>query len=158
MEPRHGALRSGHVAREAMMKPGYGWVFTALLCMALGLAGVATAGEREAAAQEAAERWLLLVDDGEYVSSWNEAAEAFRAQLSPEAWEQAVGNARDPLGEVLARSLVVAQYASSLPGVPDGDYVVMQYSTRFEHKADGVETVTARLEDGDWRVIGYFVR
>lgn len=140
------------------MKPILARMITSLALIGFLLAGVVTADERETAAQAAVERWLALVDDGEYVSSWNEAAEAFREQLSPQDWEAAAASARGPLGAVRSRNLVTSQYAASLPGVPDGDYVVLQYSTRFEHKADGVETVTARQEDGGWRVIGYFVR
>ncbi len=48
---------------------------------------------------------------------------------------------------------------SSLPGAPDGNYVVIQFKTTFEHKAQAVETVTPMLEnDGVWRVTGYFIK
>lgn len=46
-----------------------------------------------------------------------------------------------------------------LPGAPDGHYVVLKYSTRFERKRHGTETVVAELdEDDEWRVAGYFVK
>jgi hypothetical protein len=52
-----------------------------------------------------------------------------------------------------------AQFTRTLPGAPDGDYVVIQYRTRFEHKAAAVETVPPmRDADGQWRVSGYFIR
>jgi hypothetical protein len=52
-----------------------------------------------------------------------------------------------------------ARYTRSLPGVPDGEYVVIQYEAHFEHKDGAIETVTPRLEkDGSWKVTGYFVR
>jgi len=36
---------------------------------------------------------------------------------------------------------------------------VLQYATRFEHKAKGGETVAlSRESDGSWKVGGYFVR
>jgi hypothetical protein len=48
---------------------------------------------------------------------------------------------------------------SASPWAPDGSYVVLQFETRFEHKAAAVETVTSMLDrDGVWRVAGYFVR
>jgi hypothetical protein len=46
----------------------------------------------------------------------------------------------------------------TLPGAPDGEYVVIQYATRFEHKPSIIETVTPMLDkDGSWKVSGYFI-
>ncbi len=51
------------------------------------------------------------------------------------------------------------QYATSLPGAPDGQYVVIQYKTAFENKKAGVETITPMLDkDKKWRVSGYFIK
>ncbi len=48
---------------------------------------------------------------------------------------------------------------SSLPGAPDGAYVVIQYGTSFENRKHAVETVTPMRErNGAWRVSGYFIR
>jgi hypothetical protein len=44
-------------------------------------------------------------------------------------------------------------------GAPDGEYVVIQYDTKFDNKAAAVETVTvARGKDGVWRVAGYYIK
>ncbi len=48
---------------------------------------------------------------------------------------------------------------TSLPGAPDGEYVVIQYRSEFENKSNAVETVTPmRDADGEFRVSGYFIR
>ena len=66
---------------------------------------------------------------------------------------------RAPLGSLESRTLKSATPSTSLPGAPDGDYVVMQFDTSFERKKDGGETVTAVQEtDGVWRIVGYFIR
>lgn len=110
-------------------------------------------------AQRSAETWLALADLLNYEGSWDIAATYFKNQVSLEQWEQALRGARAPLGEVESRTLKSATPATSLPGAPDGNYVVMEFDTRFEHKRDGVETVTAlRESDGIWRVVGYFIR
>jgi hypothetical protein len=45
-----------------------------------------------------------------------------------------------------------------LPGVPDGEYVVIQFSTVLEKKAAATETVTPmKGPDGHWRVSGYYI-
>ncbi len=118
----------------------------------------AYAGEAEAAAEQAARDWLAYVDEGEYISSWNGAAEAFREQIGPQAWQDAVSRARGPLGKLVSRKLRSATYTTSLPGAPDGDYVVLHYDTVFENKAAAIETVTPVLENGEWRVSGYFIK
>ncbi len=131
-----------------------------LLITVLALLGLTTtfAGEQETAAESAALDWLSYVDSGEYVTSWSNAGALFKRQLTPQAWEDAASGARKPLGALRSRALKAAQHATSLPGAPDGEYVVLQFDSVFEKKAAGVETLTTALEDGTWRVVGYFIR
>ena len=99
------------------------------------------------------------MDGGEYGESWEEAAGLFKEKVSKQQWEAAMRGARKPLGVVKSRTLMGAKYVTSLPGVPDGEYVVMQYKTSFENKESAVETITPALEaEGKWRVSGYFIR
>ena len=50
-------------------------------------------------------------------------------------------------------------YATELPGAPDGEYVVLEYETTFERKKKGAERVVMMKEpDGSWRAAGYYVR
>lgn len=128
------------------------------VCLALFTVTAAFAGEKETAAEVAARDWLSYIDAGEYVTSWSNAGALFKKQLTPQAWEDAASSARKPLGSLRSREVKAAQYATSLPGAPDGEYVVLQFDSSFANKAAGVETVTAVLEGGVWRVVGYFIR
>jgi uncharacterized protein YbaA (DUF1428 family) len=113
----------------------------------------------EKAAQNAALAWLALIDEGKYKESWAEAAPVFKDHVTAAQWEKMAGSARNPLGKVTSRKLAAARYATSLPGVPDGEYVVIQYATSFEKKKSAVEMVTpAKGEDGQWRVSGYYIK
>lgn len=70
-----------------------------------------------------------------------------------------VKSVRDPLGKVLSRKFKSATYTKTLPGFPDGEYVVLQFETSFEHKASAIETLTPMLDkDGKWRVSGYYIK
>ena len=109
-------------------------------------------------ADQAAGKWLALVDGQQYHESWNSAAALFKQQVSADHWLQAIGAARKPLGSMISRKLVSATYATSLPGAPDGEYVVLQYQTSFQFKESAIETVTPMLDDNRWRVSGYYVR
>jgi hypothetical protein len=67
--------------------------------------------------------------------------------------------ARDPLGALKARTLKRTTSTATLPGAPDGEYVVFQFNTSFERKQAALETVTTiREKDGTWRVGGYFIK
>ena len=133
----------------------------AILVTAVALATMAASagGADDDAAVAAARGWLATVDAGDYGRSWDEAAGHFRAAVGKPEWERAVAGVRGPLGRVLARTLKSATFTRTLPGAPDGEYVVIQYDTRFEHKAAAVEMVTPKREpDRAWRVAGYFIR
>ena len=116
-------------------------------------------GEVPAQARQSADRWLALVDADEHLRSWETAGAMFRSAVSAAAWAQAAGAVRGPLGPLKQRALQSAQPARTLPGAPDGQYVVFRFEASFARKAAATETVTTVLEpDGTWRVVGYFVR
>lgn len=113
----------------------------------------------EAAAQSAALTWLGLVDAGSYAQSWSSASSLFRERVSESQWQSAAASTRAPLGALKSRTLRSATFKSTLPGAPDGQYVVLQFDSSFEHKASVVETITPVLDtDGKWHVSGYYIR
>jgi Protein of unknown function (DUF4019) len=113
----------------------------------------------EAAAESAALTWLGLVDGGNYAQSWSSASTIFRQKVSESQWQSAASGTRGPLGSLKSRTLRSATPKSALPGAPDGQYVVLQFDSSFEHKASAVETVTPMLDaDGKWHVSGYYIR
>lgn len=110
-------------------------------------------------ALEASNSWLKLVDTGEYSGSWDEAAKLFKGVISKDKWENTLTGIRKPLGELIRREVISKKYMTSLPGAPDGEYVVIQYKTTFGNKKDAVETITPmKDEDGVWRVSGYYIK
>jgi len=119
----------------------------------------AVESEKVNMALSSAETWLNLVDEGRYADSWNEAAGYFKGAVKQERWEEMLQAVRTPLGKVISREVKSKSYHTSLPGAPDGEYVVIQFETSFENKKSGIETVTPMLDqDGKWRVSGYFIR
>ena len=113
------------------------------LMLVLGVIQVGNADDQsQQKAVEAAKKWLALVDKGEYGKSWEAAAGYFKAAVAEKQWEQTMAAVRSPLGKVITRKLKSKQYATSLPGAPDGEYVVIQFETSFENKKFSVETIT----------------
>ena len=134
-----------------------GILFVSLPQSAKGVMGDNTGKEKAAVA--VAEKWLTMVDEGKYAESWKEAAEHFKAAVKQEQWEQSLQAGRKPLGKLVSRKVKSANYKTSLPGAPDGEYVVIEFETSFENKKTGIETVTPMMDkDGKWRVAGYFIK
>jgi len=139
----------------------------ACVALLLGLLGAgvgagitfAAADKPEDAAQAAAEAWLTIVDAGRYDDSWSAAAKLFQVAVTREQWRQAATAARGPLGNLVSRKVTSRQFATTLPGAPDGRYVVLQFAAVYKAKASAVETVTVMVDpDGAWRVSGYFIK
>ena len=113
----------------------------------------------EQLAQKSAEAWLTLIDSGKYAESWDEASQMFKGAVTKDQWASTVKGARVPLGAVQSRKFKSATYTKTLPGAPDGEYVVIQYDTSFANKQSAVETITPMLDkDGKWRVSGYYIK
>ena len=106
-----------------------------------------------------AEDWLHLVDNGKYAESWEQGATYFKSAIKSADWEQTIKAVRKPLGNVISRSIVSQQYTTTLPGAPDGKYVVIQYQTSFANKKEAIETITPMMDkDSKWHVSGYFIK
>ena len=114
--------------------------------------------EAIAAAQRAAQSWLAEVDSARYLESWDRASSAFQAGVSKAQWVSGISPIRTGIGAVKSRRVKSTSYTRSLPGAPEGEYVIIEYDTQFVKKTQAIETVTPmRDKDGQWRVSGYFI-
>tara|TARA_E500000178_G_C16557553_1_gene545827 strand:+ start:186 stop:533 length:348 start_codon:yes stop_codon:yes gene_type:complete len=101
--------------------------------------------------------WLQLIDAGEYTKSWQQADALFKSQLSKANWKSALNTVRAPLGKVATREQISANAYSSLPGAPQGKYLIVQFKTQFSARL-AVETLTLSKSSGQWRAVGYFIK
>lgn len=139
------------------MKSNVVRILVAMLLLSSLVVVADEAAEREAVA--AANAWLALIDQGEYQKSWSESSSLFRGAITADDWARTARGVRVPLGKLVSREVKSKHYMESLPGAPDGKYVVIQFETSYEKKKSAVETVTPMLDqDGKWRVSGYFIK
>lgn len=109
-------------------------------------------------ADEAALAWVALLDREQWSDSWSAAGNLFRAQVTQTDWASTVASVRGSVGPVISRTRISAVPSTSLPGLPAGEYEVVQYRTAFRDKPDAVETAALMREGQTWHVIGYFIR
>jgi hypothetical protein len=135
------------------------------IVMMIAAVGIAVATLPKAADEEidtvpatrAALAWLAIVDTGQYAKSWESTTEFFRSGVTETQWETMLAPARAKMGNFVARKAKYVQYVRDLPKAPPGDYVVIQYSSRFENGLF-TETVTPMKQaDGSWKVAGYYI-
>jgi hypothetical protein len=74
-------------------------------------------------------------------------------------WPKVINGARARFGKFQSRKLTVTRFTTTIPGAPEGKYVIIDYSSRFEKRKDAVESVAPMQEkDGSWKVSGYFIK
>ena len=113
----------------------------------------------ETAAIKSAKSWLALLDAERYPESWEQAAQVFKKAVTKEQWAKAMAGLKKAFGKNISRKLKSRHYYTSLPGAPDGKYVVIQFKSSFKNKKSAIETITPMLDkDGQWRVSGYFIK
>lgn len=117
-----------------------------------------TISQDDIAAETTASNWIRLIDEGQYETSWQQAGGAFKNAVTASAWAAQVEPVRKPLGSVVARNLKSVDARTELPGVPAGDYNIVQFDTDFTEATSTVETVVMAKEAGAWNVVGYFIR
>jgi len=112
----------------------------------------------ESTGSSAAKEWLNIIDAGNYAESWEKADSLFKSQLTQKKWDNALKGIRTPLGMVNSRTELSAKEYPSLPGVPDGEYLVIQFQTEFQNKKSSTETLTLSKNSGQWLPVGYFIK
>ena len=102
--------------------------------------------------------WLEVVDSGKYANSWQQAGVFFQENVPKALWVSKLEEVRAPLGKVQSRQGISRQELTAIPQLPDGEYVILEFQTDFENKADSIETVTLKKSAEQWQVIGYFIQ
>src|SRR5262245_48089018 len=107
------------------------------------------------AATRAAEEWLKIYYAGEYARAWDEATGLIR-RLTKEEAIRIFQTSGQLTGKPLERTLLRQQYATTFFGLPDGEYVTIEYRANCE-RAKGLHELIlmARERDGRWRVATY---
>lgn len=153
-------LKSGQSHhRETIFVKTFLIALTSLMLLSAVFSSVKASPEDESFVVADAMRWLSLIDEERYPESWRAASVLLRSVVREAQWGAAISAMRNPLGKRSQREVVGTKQKSALPGVPDGQYLIITTRVSFEYKQKATETVTfVREPDGAWRAAGYFIR
>jgi hypothetical protein len=140
----------------------HGRLFAAQAPPQAGMEQAQPAADPHVGEEQAAERQALgflgYLDHGRYADSYAYTGMLIRAQLDRDSFAKQIEKARAGTGALLSRELVDASYTTSVPGAPEGEYVVLHYGANFANRQEAMETVILAFAKGYWRVSGYYIK
>jgi hypothetical protein len=104
--------------------------------------------------------YLSKIDKNEIDDAWNLLDSGAKATVARDRdmYKAAYSGGRQPLGEVLNRTLIGSSVVTSPPGYPPGIYSVVRFKTRFASNQCHAEDVSTRgTTDMVWRVFDHNV-
>ena len=109
----------------------------------------------ETAARSAAQRWLTLLDQGDYEEAFEWKAQDFRMAQTQAQFVRYMQARRAPFGKALGRKVIGSASIRKFVGVPEGNYVSVLFKTHFENKSETAERVILVQQEVGWRVLEY---
>ncbi len=134
-------------------------LFTSFLLIIIPAVNKTPSAQVTEKSRHAAAKFLFLVDTEEYAKSWETTAETLQKMLPQKAWNEQIARIRSFLGPIIERIQHDIAYTRTASDVPEGEYVILTFISRFELRQRVIETITLMLGDDDqWQVVGYFLR
>lgn len=109
-------------------------------------------------ARVAAMGFLHLIDAEEYAESWQIAADLMKEKVNKQEWIEKLTRARTLSGTLIERSEEDVSYSTTAKDSPDGEYISLTFASKYQRAESVTEFVTVMLEDGQWKVAGYFIQ
>lgn len=120
--------------------------------------------DRELVAKQAADAWLVYIDEGKYAEALSVAAPELRESITRKDWMTGLNQVRKPLGKVESRRLERLFATVVLPGGIEGDFIIVNFRTKFEGREEPAEEILimspAEVVEGQpetWLVTSYYI-
>jgi len=108
---------------------------------------------------DAGMKWLALIDGGNAGAAWDLSSKQLKSSVTRDAFIKGMRDARKSLGKLETRTAERFARSHQLPGAPEGDYAIIDYTARFAQGKKLQERLVWSIEEGDiWRVAGYEYR
>ncbi len=108
------------------------------------------AAEPIEAAAQAAEDFLILVDESRLAESYAATGGQFRELNTLERWAEVSERVRPPLGALLTRDLTANEF---VPAPPEG-YQLIKFRSTYANGTQQTQSLSLEWENGVWKVVG----
>ncbi|MBW6510334.1 MAG: DUF4019 domain-containing protein [Desulfuromonadales bacterium] len=131
-------------------------VLTMLCCFML--ATTATANLLSADAEQVSAGFVRQIEVSAFEQAYDQASPLLRLANERHQWITLMERSQAMLGKVEERTLTAVRSVTTFPNLPDGDYRLVQYTARTEHKAQAKEILLLKQDNGLWQVCEYAIR
>ena len=114
--------------------------------------------EKSEKATAVAMEFLQLIDADKFDESWQSAAVMMREKVTQKEWVEKLTKSRVLSGALVERTEKSSSYSTSAKDSPEGEYISLIFTSKYERAGSVSEYVTVMLENGHWRVAGYFIQ
>jgi hypothetical protein len=114
--------------------------------------------EKAEKATAVAMEFLQLIDAEKYAESWQMAADMMKEQVTEKDWVEKLTKARTLSGALVERVEESVNYSTSAKDSPEGEYIALTFASKYQKAVSVSEYVTVMVENGHWKVAGYFIQ
>lgn len=114
--------------------------------------------EKAEKATAVAMEFLQLIDAEKYAESWQMSAGLMKERVTEIDWVEKLTKARTLSGPLVERKEKDSSYSTTAVDSPDGEYISLIFESRFQRAESVSEYITVMLDDGHWKVAGYFIQ
>lgn len=122
---------------------------------------LASIGGAELISNEAiteARKFTQIIDNGEAVTAYAQASVLLQLAQDQQDWVDTITRSHKLLGTVQERTLVAVRSVQTFPQLPDGEYLLVQFSARTLVKKDAREVILMQQQGDVWLVADYSIR
>jgi hypothetical protein len=123
-----------------MLKGHRALALTSILIVCLAAPAAATLLS-QAQAENQARGFLKQLDLGQNDESWQAMSDLFQELNDQALWKARQKAIRTSYGALISRELKDVRYRTTFSLSPDGEYVIVQFGSSYQHKTESIETV-----------------
>jgi hypothetical protein len=87
-----------------------------------------------------------------------EKAEKATERVTEKDWVEKLTKARTLSGTLVERKEKDSSYSTTAVDSPEGEYISLIFDSRYQQAESVAEYVTVMLDEGHWKVAGYFIQ
>ena len=103
--------------------------------------------------------WLTKLDNSQYFESWESGSIHLQEGIEQYRWASAMKISREPFGNIISRELNSINHTTKVSGLPDGEYLIIEFNVSYEHRDQAIEkTISVKEKDNTWKVARYIIK